>query len=227
MEQLELNATLREITGKKVKRLRREGLVPGIIYGHGVGSVPLKFDAHDLELLVSQAGGSTLVKIFVEGTDEPYTAIVRDVQRHILKRNVTHIDLQALSMTEKVRVDIPLILINPAEALEEMDAMLLQQLNEVAVECLPGDLVGSIEVDVSDMSEIGDSISLSDVTPPSGIEFLTPVDETVALISAIEEEVIEEEEEELLLEEPLEVGEVEVIGRGGEEEEEEFEEEEE
>ncbi|MGC9357310.1 MAG: 50S ribosomal protein L25, partial [Anaerolineae bacterium] len=168
MEELILQAKPRTVVGKKVKRLRSEGWVPGILYGSGVGSTPLQFDALEAERVVAQAGSSSLVKVDVEGEQTPYNAIVRDVQRHIIKRHVTHIDFQALSMTETVRLPIPVVLAGAAPAAEELGGVLIQQVNELDVECLPSALVPSIEVDISGLVEIGDAISVSDLDIPEG-----------------------------------------------------------
>ncbi len=223
MAELELRAMPRTVTGKQVKELRREGMVPAILYGSGVGSVPLKIDQRSAEEAIAQAGSSTLIKVYIEGKKEPHSAIVRDVQRHVIRRNLLHIDLQALSMTETVRLPISVVLVGTAPATEELGGVLLQQINEIEVECLPGDLVSAIEVDISGMTEIGDALSVKDLDIPSGINVLSDLEETVVMITYIEEEVVEEEEEEFeLIGEP---GEVEVIGKGPAEEEEEFEEE--
>jgi large subunit ribosomal protein L25 len=216
MEQLELYAKHRKITGKKVKRLRREGYVPGILYGHDVDPIPLLFDGHDIESAVRQTSTSTLVQVNIEGYDEAYTAVFRDTQRDILKHNLIHVDLLSLNLEETVRVDVPLNLVGVSPAEEEQGGVLIQQLNEVEVEALPMALVPAIEIDISTIVNIGETITVRDITPPEGITILTAPEEIVVQVTTITEEEIEEELEEAL----LEPGEVEVIGKGLEEEEE-------
>ncbi len=217
MAELKLQAKPRETVGKQVKQLRREGMVPGILYGRGIESTALKIDQLAAEEIVRQAGSSTLVKVYVEGEEEPYSVIVRDVQRHVIRRDLLHVDLQALSMTEKVSLPIPVRLVGNAPAAEELGGVLLQQINEIEVECLPSDLVSAFEIDVSGMTEIGDTIAIKDMDIPESIDVLMDVEETVVMITYIEEEVVEEEE---TFEVIGELEEVEVIGRGADEEEE-------
>ena len=214
MEQLKLQATPRTVIGKQVKQLRREGLLPGVIYGHSIEPLAVQFDAHEARSIAGQAGSSSLISVYVAGTPTPYSVIIRDVQWDYLKRVLTHLDLQALSMTEKVRIPISINLVGTAAAVEELGGVLLHLVNEVDAECLPSALVPAIDVDISDLTQIGDSISVKDVVVPEGIEILTDAEETVVQISAVVEEVIEEEE--LAVE--AEAGEVEVIGEEEEEE---------
>ncbi len=192
MEQLVINAEPRTVIGKQVKRLRRQGLVPGILYGYGIEPMPLQFAAKEIERVVRQAGSSTLVQVIVEGT--PYTAVVRDLQRDAIKRTLMHVDFQALSMTEKVRLPISLTLVGEAPA-EAMGATILQQLNEIEVECLPSALVHTIEVDISVLEEPGQSITAKELKVPEGIELLVDPDEVI-VIAAAESEAEEEIEEE-------------------------------
>ncbi len=194
MEQVVINAAPRTVIGKQVKQLRRQGLVPGILYGYGIEPMPLQFEAKELERVVRQAGSSTLVQVIVE--EVPYTAVVREVQRDAIKRYIKHVDFQALSMTEKVRLPISLTLVGEAPA-ESQGATILQQLNEIEVECLPSALVHTIEVDISKLTEPGQVITAKDLEIPEGIELLVDPDEVIVIAAA------EEEEEEVIGEEGM------------------------
>jgi large subunit ribosomal protein L25 len=194
MEQLELKAMTRELTGKKVKRLRNAGLVPGVIYGSDVEAIPLKFNQREIESIVMRAGSSSLIRVSVEGENEPFMAIVRDVQRDIFKQTLTHIDLQALNMRETVQLPISVSLIGEAPGVEEMGGVLIQQIYEIEVECLPSDLIPSIDVDITGLEEIGDAISVRDLDIPDNIEVFADPDDVVVQITFVEEEKIEEEE---------------------------------
>lgn len=213
MEQLKLQATPRTVIGKQVKQLRRAGLLPGIIYGSSIEPLAVQFDAQEARSVANQAGSSSLINVYVAGIPVPYSVIIRDVQWDYLKRVLIHLDLQALSMTEKVRIQISINLVGTAHAVEELGGVLLHLVNEIDVECLPSALVPAIDVDISGLTQIGDSISVKDIVVPEGIEILTDAEETVVQISAVVEEV--EEVEEVVTE--LEAGEVEVIGEEGEE----------
>jgi large subunit ribosomal protein L25 len=193
MEQLELQAQPRKLTGKKVKRLRAAGVVPGVLYGSGVESKALKFDRREVENIVARAGSSRLIKVDVDGDDANYMAIVRDMQRDIFKQFLVHVDLQALNMQELVRLPISVSLQGEAPGVEEMGGVLLQQIYEVEVECLPSNLIPSIDVDITGLTEIGDAIIVGDLDIPENIEVFADPDEVVVQITFIEEEEIEEE----------------------------------
>ena len=212
MEVLELRATLRSVTGKKVKMLRHQNIVPGIIYGHKIEPTAVQFGDRELEKSISAAGTSTTLQVFVEGTQEPYFTIFRDVQYDPIKRNVIHVDLQALDITETVRLPITLTFVGLAPAIE-LGGLLLPHMNEIEVEALPLALVPEIQVDVSGIVEIGQSILVKDLIVPEGITLLHDPNDIVVQVTWIAEE-----EEEELEAEPEEEGEVEVITEQPEEE---------
>jgi len=212
MEALELNATLRTVVGKKVSGLRRESIIPGVIYGHNTDPVAVQFNDRELEKSITKAGTSTTLQVFVEGTKEPYFAIFRDVQYHPIKRNVVHVDLQALNIKETVRLPITLSFIGEAPAIE-LGGLLLPHMNEVEVEALPLALVPEIPVDVSVLVEIGQSILVKDLVVPEGITILSEPEDVVVQVTWIAEE-----EEEELEGAPEDAGEVEVITERSEEE---------
>ncbi len=207
METLALSANLRDIVGgKQVKALRREDVVPGVIYGHGIEPIAVQFNSREVEKAISQAGTSSTVQVFVEGIHDPYLAIFRDVQYHTLKRNVIHLDLQALNLKETVRVPVSVVLIGEPPAVKDFGGILLHVLTELEIEALPTALVPSIEVDVSVLTQIGQSITVGDIVPPAGVKILNAAHEFVAQVIYAEEE---KEEAEVVVEQ----AEVEVIRR--------------
>jgi len=193
MKQLELTATPRTVIGKQVNALKREGLVPGILYGYGIEPIPLQFEAREAERVVRQAGSSTLVQVHVEGTPTSYTTIIRDLQRDPIKRNLRHLDLQVLNLAEKIRLPIQIILNGESPAVKNFGGLLLHLLDEVEVECLPTALVPAIEVNISGLKELGQAIFVRDLVLPPGLTVLTDADEMVAQVTAAEaEEVLAE-----------------------------------
>ncbi|HOT91770.1 MAG TPA: 50S ribosomal protein L25 [Anaerolineae bacterium] len=189
METLELRATPRTVVGKQVNALRREGIVPGVIYGHGIEPIPVQFNSREVEKAISKAGTSSTIQVYVEGTQEPYLAIFRDVQYHTLKRNVIHLDLQALNVREVVRVPVSVDLVGESPAVKDFGGVLLHILNELEIKALPTALVPAIEVDISKLTAIGQSITVGDITPPPGVTILNaPNDIVVQVIYAEEEE---------------------------------------
>ncbi|NBD34615.1 MAG: 50S ribosomal protein L25 [Chloroflexi bacterium] len=212
MEGLELKATPRDVTGKKVKQLRREGIVPGIIYGHDIDPISVQFDSLEIERTINRAGSSTTVQVRVEGEKGEHLTIFRDVQYDPIKRNVIHLDLQALRADETVRVPLTVTMVGTSPMEEDPDAIVLQILNELEIEALPRALIPYIEVDISTLTEIGQSITVADLEPPEGVTILNEPHESIVQVSYAEEEVLEEEPEV-----PEFLGEVEVIGEAPEE----------
>jgi large subunit ribosomal protein L25 len=217
MEKIVLTATHRDVIGKKVKNLRREGKLPAVLFGYGINSTPIVLDLKETTKILSTVGSSTLVTIDLEGKE--FNALVRERQRDIIYRTLTHLDFQAISMTETVRTQVP---VNIGEqdvvAVIEFGAIINTGIDMLEIECLPQDLPDRIDVDLSNLYEIGDSILVKDLNLPEGIQVLTHPDTLVVVVSApIAEEEIEEEIEEV---EDLEGAEPEVIEKGKAEEEE-------
>ena len=213
-EQATLAAERRKVLGKHVKQLRRQGWVPGVMYGHGFEAIPLQFENRGLSKLLSHVSGSQLVSIQVADQKEPETALVRDVQRDPIRGDVLHVDFYRVDMTERLTAEIPLTLFGESPVIIQHEGILLQGISAIEVECLPGDLVDEIAVDLSDLEEIGQGVYVRDLAIPSGIDVLTDTDEMSNLFSRSLPIDIEELEEELV----PGVEEVEVITEAGEEE---------
>jgi large subunit ribosomal protein L25 len=209
------------LLGSKVKRLRREGWVPGVIYGRDFESVPLQFDKYDLRDVLSQVGGSQLINVKIDNADEPEAALLRDVQRDVITGDLLHVDFYRVMMTETITTEIPLLTTGESPVAEQKEGILLHGISEIEVECLPGDLVDALEVDLSELTEVGQAILVEDLAVPSGISILTDPDEMILRLVPLEEVELErpaaELEEELIMAEELEG--VEVIGEADEAEE--------
>lgn len=214
MEEVVIKANKREVIGKKVNSLRREGKLPAIVYGHNIEAIPITLDMREAYRSLERLSPSALVIVEIDG--EQHYTLIRDRQRNPVKGSIIHIDFQAVSLTEKVRADVSITLVGEAPAVENFLGILVPSLEQLSIECLPKDLPNRIEVDVSALEQIGDSILVSDLTIPEGIEVLSDPDDVVAVVIAQAEE--EEEEEEIEEEEELEP---EVVDRGKREEEEE------
>jgi len=222
-DQIVLEAQKRTIKGKKVNRLRREGILPGIIYGK-VGKkqmdpIAIQLDLHEASKIINTLTGSSLVNVDVEG--EEYPVILREVQKDIIYGTLRHVDFMAVSLTEKLQTDVPIELIGQAPAEISMAAVVVTGVSELEIECLPQDLPERIEVDATVLVDIDSVIYVRDLELSENITVLTDPDELIAGVTyvTIEEEEEEEEEAELaeLLEEDVEP---EVIEKGKKEEEE-------
>ena len=204
-EQVELAAEKRIVLGKQVQQLRRQGWIPAVMYGHGFDPVPLQFEVRSLRQVLSQVGGSQLVRIKVKGQKQPEMVLVRDVQRDCIRGTLLHVDFYRVMMTERLTAEVPLVIVGESPVLEQREGILLHGISTIEVECLPGDLVDAIEVDLSDLVEVDQALHVRDLAVPAGIEVLTDPDEVIVRLVSLEAE--EKEEEEIL----PEAEEVEVI----------------
>ncbi len=220
MEKIELQAEPRTIRGKKVKTLRRQGLVPGVLYGHRNEPMLLQMKAPELSRVLARTGSNRLITLTVGGSKDTHMALAREVQRDVITGNPLHVDFYEVTMTEKIRVEVPIVLVGESPAVERGDGMLLHMLDSIEIECLPGDLLNTIQVDVSALDEVDQAIYIRDLKVPPSVTFLSDSDEMIVKVEYAKAE--EEEEEEVLEEIPAEV---EVISERKAEEEETVEEE--
>ncbi len=217
MAKISIQATRRTVTGKQVGVLRRSGKLPAVLYGRHLEATPITLDLRDASKVLASMTSSSLVNIDLEG--ETHSALVREKQRNFITGVLLHVDFQAVSLTEKLRTTVSIGLTGLAPAIENFNGVVVTNVNEVEVECLPQDLPERIIVDVSGLAKIGDAIYVRDLKVDSKVTVLENPDETVVIITAqIAEEVVEEVAEATTGEEP------EVIEKGKKEEEEETEE---
>lgn len=212
-----LAARPRSETGKGVNRkLRASGRVPAVVYGHGEETRPLTVDAHELErLLATVRVESTLIELSIEGERAPVRALVRELQTHPYREDVLHIDFYQIHAGEALTVEVPIRLVGASPGVRA-GGIMQHALTELEIRCMPDQIPELLEVDVSAL-EIGDSIHVSDIALPEGIEVLVDADRSVC--SVIPPTVAAAEGEEAAPAEAVEA-EPEVIGRGKEAEEE-------
>lgn len=187
MEKVVLKADKRDVTGKQVKALRREGKLPAVIYGrHVERPVSISLDAHSAEQVFAKLTSSTLVTIDVSG--EQFTALVREKQRNYIKGNLTHVDFLALDLNEKIRTKVRLSFVGTAPAVKDYSAVLIHRMDAVEVECLPADLPERITVDLGSIREIGNNIHVRDIQLPSNVVVMEDADDIVIIATAVKEE---------------------------------------
>jgi len=188
MEKVTLNATKRDVVGKQVKALRRAGKLPAVIYGRHTEPVNINLDAHTASLSLGKLTPSSLVTIIVDGTE--YPSLVREKQRDYIKNRLLHVDFLAVSMTELLRTNVNVHFVGVSPAVKDFNAVLVKNLEELEVECLPTDLPESIEVDISAMTKPGEGIRVRDVQISDKIRILNDSDTMVAVatFAKVEEE---------------------------------------
>jgi large subunit ribosomal protein L25 len=172
-----LKAHPREGSGKgPARRLRAQGLVPAVLYGHGMAPRSLAVSGKDLiHLFHSSGGGSVIVDLDVDG--DVHLALLRDVQRDHLHGRYIHVDFLVVNRDEKVRMLAEFREFGEARGVRE-GGVVEHHLREVEIECVPGDVPEAIEIDISEL-EIGDLLRVGDITPPAGVTFLTDADTPV------------------------------------------------
>ena len=190
METIILQAKAREITGKKVSELRNQDIIPAIIYGKSLQPINISLNSKDFEKVFKKAGDTTVIDLQIEGSKENHKALIQKVDYTPTRDRITHIELLAISLTDKVKVEVPVILIN-TEIAEKLGGNLILNLDEIEVEALPGDLPHQIEIDCSIFTEFGHTIYIRDLKLNSNIKILEELDSPI--VSFDEPEKIEEE----------------------------------
>jgi len=214
MDTLELKAEVREVTRRKVKHLREEGLVPAVLYGRETDATLLQLESKTLDRVLREAGTYQLISLQV-GKKKPIMTMARDIQRDQIKHGLLHVDFYAVTMGEKVTAQVPLVIEGVAPAVKEHGGILTQGLDEVEIECLPKDLIAAIEINVTGLTELNDTITIAELSLPGSITVLSDPD---SMVVKIEPPRMEEEEEELEAEVTEVSAEPEVITEAREEE---------
>jgi large subunit ribosomal protein L25 len=186
MEKVVLNAVRRNVTGRQVKALRREGKLPAVIYGRHVEPISIVMEAHSAGLALGKLTSSSLITVSVDGSE--YPALVRERQRDYIKGTLTHIDFLAVDMNEKIRTSVGLAFVGISPAVKDYNGILVHNLERLEVECFPGDLPERIEVDIAALKQIGDLIRVRDLTVSDKIRILGDPEETIAVVTIIKEE---------------------------------------
>ena len=189
-----LAETGRTIGSRSSGRLRGEGRIPAVVYGHGIDPVSVSVNRRELRAALHTDAGFNAVINLTVGSDEHLT-IVKDVQRHPVRNEVTHVDFLVVNRNEIVTVDTPIVLTGESQAIKEASGTVDQQLFSLTVNSTPGNIPNELSVDISGLG-IGDSIRVSDIVLPSGVTTDVDPDEAVAIAqvtrATIEAEELEE-----------------------------------
>jgi large subunit ribosomal protein L25 len=206
MDEIVLNAQLRTVTGKAVKYLRREGLVPAVMYGHFTEPVNLQVEERLMGHVLREAGTNRLITLSVEGLKDDRRVLLRDLQRDAITHSLLHVDFYEVVMTEKITAEVPVVLVGASPIVVGGEGILFQGVDSVEIECLPGDLPANIEIDLTPLVKIDDGVQVGDLDLGAAIKVLSDPEETVVRILPLEAEIVEE---------VVEVPEVELVGEEG------------
>ncbi|MBE3119075.1 MAG: 50S ribosomal protein L25 [Candidatus Atribacteria bacterium] len=190
MEIVVLKATPRTATGRQVRALRRSGLLPAVIYGHNVEPISISLEGREAGRVLGRLSSSSLITIDLEGKE--YPSLVREKQQNHIKRTLIHVDFMVVSLTEKIRANVGIVLTGDSPAVKDFNAMLINGLSELEVEAFPQDLPKSIVVDISALVKIGDGIHVRDIVLSDKVQVLDTPDEMIILATAPAKEEVEE-----------------------------------
>ena len=212
MEDILLTAQPRTVIGKQVGAMRRSGTIPAVLYGRHLDKpLTLQIDEKNLKIVVAKAGRNRLIKLTVD-TGSPRLVLTREVQRNSLSGRIVHVDFQEVAMNEKITTDVPLVLVGTSPAVTRGEGLLIHGINTVSLRMLPADLIPEVQVDVTPLESLNQSLFVKDLKLGDKIEVMTPGDEMLAKVVPVKEEVI-------AVEAPVATAEVEVIKKGKIEEE--------
>jgi len=179
-EKFSLKALPREILGKKVKLLRQAGQIPAVIYGGKGSPVSITLDKKEFEKVYGDAGSSSLIEVDLGGKKE--NVLAQEPQNDPVTDRILHVDFIRVRMDEKIKTEIPLHFVGESKAVEQDSGTLVTPRDSIEVECLPGDLVHEIEIDLGTLKDFESQIKTSNITAPAGIEILTNPDDVIALV---------------------------------------------
>lgn len=191
MEELRLQAAAREVLGKKTRFLRRKGITPTHLFGHGISSLTLQCDAAQLQRLIDHAGKTRLLDLDINGDKTPRKVIIREIQRDPCTGQPIHVDFYQVRVAERIKVDVPIILVGESPA-AKFKGTVLQNIDSLTIECLPDELLPSIEVDISLLEDVGQAIHVKDIKLNQNITVITDSEEVVVKIAERFREKVEE-----------------------------------
>lgn len=197
MQKFTLNAEKRTILGSKVKKLRRQGIVPANLFGKTIESQAIEVKAVDFNRVYKEAGETSLIWVKVDGEEKERPTLVTSVHFNPITGDKLHVDFHQVNLKEKVSANVPVEITGESELINTNVAVLSQSLNEIEVEALPTDIPESIVFDISSLKEIGDQLKVSDAKVAEGIEIKTDPEQMVVSLQEPqkEEEPLVSEEE--------------------------------
>src|SRR5581483_1065025 len=214
-EAYSLEAQARTVIGKQVKALRRQDLIPAVIYGAGGAPVHISCPRRPLEIVLQKAGGTNVINVVVDGAI--HNALVREVQRDKIRRDILHVDFLRVDLTKKLRTEVPVVFVGTPKLAS--DVQMAHIIQSIEVESLPMDIPDRIEVNVEHLVALGDQVTVGDIPPIPNVTILSDPHEVLARIESLG---AVEPEEEAAAEAAVAAAEPEVIEKGKKEEEEEF-----
>ncbi len=182
MDKLTLSAKPRDIKSVKINKARKEGLIPAVLYGNKLSNANLFLNKGEFEKIFKKAGESTIINLVTEADKKTHNVLIQEVQHNYLTHDIQHVDFYEVSMTEKLRAKVALEFVGESTAVKNLGGVLVRILNEIEVECLPVDLPHNIEVNISALATLTDSIHIKDLKVPEKVKILSSADEIVVKV---------------------------------------------
>ena len=188
---MNLEVQIRNEKGRRVKDLRRQGLIPAELYGKGIENMHLAVKSKDFKNVFKEAGESSIINIVVfdKNKKEEIPVLIHDIQKDYLTDDIIHIDFYRVRMDEKIRTYIPLEFIGESPAIKNYGGILNKSMLEIEIEALPKDLPHNISVDISQIKELDQSIYVKDLSIPKNVKILVDPETVIATVSLPKEEV--------------------------------------
>ena len=184
-----LKVSPREVSGKKNRFLRSQGLTPVHVFGKGVASRSLQADTLAVKSMIASKGNTRLLEIAVKGEKESRNVFIGEIQRDSISGELIHVDFYQINKAEKITMAVPIVLVGEAPVLKLKHNFIEQIMTELELTCLPGDLPPRIEVDLSVLAEVNQAVHVRDLKLGSGIEFSAGLDQVVVKVSTVAAEV--------------------------------------
>ena len=206
MTKYNLEAQKRELFGKKLKKLRRQGILPANLFGKTTDSTAVQLKLREFERVYKEAGETSVVYVKVEGEEKERPVLISNLHFDPITDLKLHVDLHQVNLKEKVTANVPVEILGEVELIKTGEAVLNQSINEIEVEALPTDIPESITFDISGFKEIGDHLNVSDAKVPAAVEITTDMELVVVSLSEPQkEEVVEVPVEEVVEGEPTKI----------------------
>jgi large subunit ribosomal protein L25 len=194
MARRELPVETRHVTGKKVAALRRSGVLPGNVYGRGQESISIQISTEAMDQILKHVSANEVLDLKIDGKGEVRPVVIQKMQRHPISSSPLHAEFYQVSLTDKMRADVPLVVIGESEAVKTYNGVLMTALESLQVEALPLDLPSRIEVDITPLVELEQSLHVRDLPIPGNVTVLTDAEVMVVKISSPRVAVEGEEE---------------------------------
>ena len=190
---IELSAQSRRTMGKKVRFVRREGVIPANLYSRGADSLPIQLDGAEIQKILSQHGTGGVIALKLTGEKHPRNVVVREVQRDALTDGLIHVDFQQVSLTEEIKVQVRIVMTGEAKLPKSSNAVVIQTMNSIMLRGLPKQIPEKIAVDISGLNDAGQSIHVKDLGLDKDITLMTDPDDIVVKVVASRIEAVVEE----------------------------------